>query len=166
MGNEEIFDLYTCDRQPLYKTAKRGSCLLDGEFHLVAMAIMINECNEILITKRSMNKPGAGKWECTAGSVMAGETTKQAIQREVKEEIGIMVEVEDENLIGCFFEEDAIFDIWKIKVQCRIDDLILQSNEVDDARYIKIDDIQTFIDNNPCTSSLYEVSRLYSEGSL
>ena len=163
---EEIFDLYSADRRPLNKVGKRGATFLSGEYHLAVMGILVNGNNELLITRRSENKPGAGKWECTAGSVLAGENTKQAIIREIKEEIGVNVEVHDRDLIGYFFEEDAIFDIWKIAVSFTIEDLVLQRSEVDAARYLKLDELENFVRLNPCTSSLLEAARLHSRDLL
>jgi mutator protein MutT len=128
------------------------------------MAILVNNENEILITKRSKNKPGAGKWECTAGSVLAGETSKDAIRREIREEIGIDIEVRAELPIGEFIEDDAIFDIWKINLRNRIEDLVLQESEVDEARFISVKDIIAFVQANNCASSLREVARLVDSG--
>jgi 8-oxo-dGTP diphosphatase len=164
--NEERFDIYTRDRHSLNKTARRGALLLKDEYHLVVMGILVNEKKELLITRRSKTKPGAGKWECTSGSVLAGETSRDAIRREIKEEIGIAVEAQEEIPIGEFFEDDAIFDIWKINVRAKIGDLVLQESEVDDAKFIRIKDIKDFVQRNPCASSLREVVRLYDDGLL
>jgi 8-oxo-dGTP diphosphatase len=164
--NEERFDIYTRDRRTLNKTARRGSRLRQDEYHLVVMGMLVNSKNEILITKRSQNKPGAGKWECTSGSVLAGETSRDAIQREIKEELGIAIEVKEEIPMGEFFEDDAIFDIWKITVRCGIEDLVLQESEVDEAKIISINDIKAFVQINPCASSLRELARLYDDGLL
>ena len=162
--NVESFDLITKDRVPLNKTAARGSTLRIGEFHLVVMGVLLNERHELLITKRSKDKPGAGKWECTAGSVLAGETGKEAILREIREEIGITIEPGNEEPIGCFYVDDAIFDIWKFSITNRIEDLALQESEVDEAKFIRLSDIHDFIKHNRCASSLLEVPRLYDEG--
>jgi len=162
--NVESFDLITKDRVPLNKTAARGSTLQRGEFHLVVMGVLLNDRNELLITKRSKEKPGAGKWECTAGSVLAGETGKEAILREIREEIGIIIEPGNEETIGCFYVDDAIFDIWKFSITSGLEDLVLQESEVDEARFIHISGIHDFVKNNRCASSLLEVPRLYDEG--
>ncbi len=113
---EELFDICTIDRKQLGITKTRGSKLLENEYHVVVMAIMIRPDGKILITKRSSNKIAAGKWECTAGSVIAGENSKEAIRREVIEEVGIKTTIEDEDPISYYLEDDAIFDIWKIEI--------------------------------------------------
>ena len=115
----EYFDLCTIDRKPLDKKVQRGTKLNKNEYHLVVMAIMLNEKNEVLLTRRSNNKIAGGLWECTAGSVLAGENSRNAIIREVKEEIGINVKVFG-NPITSYSEKDALFDIWMIQINNKI----------------------------------------------
>lgn len=119
---EECFDVCTIDRKPLGKICVRGSRLNVNEYHIVAMAILINEQGEVLLTKRSKNKTAAGMWECTAGSVLTGEESKEAIIREVKEELGITVEMKGKSISG-YIENDAIFDLWMVNdIEYTMDD--------------------------------------------
>lgn len=159
----EYFDLYTIDRKPLEKISARGNRLNKNEYHIVVMAILINTQGEVLLTKRSKNKIAAGFWECTAGSVLAGENGKEAIAREIKEEIGINVQITD-NPISEYFEDDAIFDLWVININISIDDLILQTEEVDEAKYVTLKDIQNIINSGIAAKSLSELIRLNNIG--
>ena len=161
----EKFDLVSANRKLLGRTAERGSKLANGEYHVVAMALMVNPDEKILITKRSNSKPALGKWECTAGSVVAGETSKDAIIREIKEEIGIYVDIFEENPIRSFFDEDAIFDIWEIPITSDIEELVLQADEVDDARYVTIEEIELIVESNQGTSALKEILKVLQEKS-
>ena len=57
-------------------------------------AAIINNKGQILITKRGKKaKNERGKWEIPGGSVEFGETLEKAIKREIKEELGIEIEV-------------------------------------------------------------------------
>ena len=58
-------------------------------------AVIVNE-GKILLEKRK-NAPGKGKWSIPGGLVELGESTEQAVIREVKEETGL--EVEEPRLI-------------------------------------------------------------------
>ena len=127
------------------------------------MAILINDDGEILLTKRSRHKIAAGKWECTAGSVLAGETSRDAIVREVKEEIGISP-IFAEEPVSEYLEDNAIFDIWVGKVNHQIADLLLQEEEVDEAMYATLDDVKKIIEEDQGTKSLGEVVRLDNRG--
>jgi NADH pyrophosphatase NudC (nudix superfamily) len=161
---EEIFDVCTITRQPLGKTCIRGNKLGENEYHIVVMAVLSNEKGEILLTKRSKNKIAAGKWECTAGCVIAGEKSKDAIIREIKEEIGIMVNIENIEPVRSYIEDDALFDIWPIKTNCEVDKLVLQKSEVDEAKYATISPIKEIINSGEATKSLYEIVRLCENG--
>lgn len=59
-----------------------------------AGAVIINENGEILLTKRSQNaKNEKGKWESPGGAVEFWETREDAVKREIKEELGIEIEI-------------------------------------------------------------------------
>ena len=57
----------------------------------VAVAIIINSNNEILISRRSENQHQGNKWEFPGGKVEEGESVEQALSREIKEELGIEI---------------------------------------------------------------------------
>lgn len=59
-------------------------------------AIIFNNQGKALLTKRGrLSRNQVGKWEFPGGGVEFGETLTQAIVREVKEELGIIVEPVD-----------------------------------------------------------------------
>ncbi|WXU00487.1 MAG: Thiamine-phosphate synthase [Catillopecten margaritatus gill symbiont] len=53
------------------------------------VGILRNENNEILIAERRADQFMAGFWEFPGGGIEVGETQKQALTRELKEELGI-----------------------------------------------------------------------------
>lgn len=61
----------------------------------VVAAVITNENNEILIARRAAHKSQAGKWEFPGGKVEKGEDHKTALQRELKEEFSIEVEIRE-----------------------------------------------------------------------
>ena len=79
---KEEWDLYTREGLPLGEKALRGDALPFGAFHLVVMALIVNDRKELLMTRRSAEKLAwPGLWECTAGSVLAGESSGEEIGR-------------------------------------------------------------------------------------
>lgn len=57
-------------------------------------AVIFNEEGKLFITLRGKEaKNERGKWEIPGGSVEYGETFAQAIKREIKEEIGVAIEI-------------------------------------------------------------------------
>jgi 8-oxo-dGTP diphosphatase len=161
--NEEYFDIYSIDKKPLGRISKRGNQLPNGEYHFVVLAIIVNH-NKLLITRRSLSKKGApGKWECTAGSVLAGESCLSAIKREVFEEVGIPIET-IELLIHTYIEDDAIFEFYLVNTNYSISDLKLDENEVDKAMYVNKNQLEDLIKNDMATLSIIEVYQLINCG--
>ena len=59
----------------------------------VAVAILQTPDGSILLAQRPTGKDYAGYWEFPGGKVEAGETARDALQRELREEIGIEIEI-------------------------------------------------------------------------
>jgi len=57
----------------------------------VAVGIIERDNGDILIAKRLEHLHQGGKWEFPGGKVEAGETTMQALTRELREEVAITV---------------------------------------------------------------------------
>lgn len=62
---------------------------------LVVAAVLISEKGEVLLAQRPEGKRLAGKWEFPGGKIEDGETPETALVRELHEELGIEVRVED-----------------------------------------------------------------------
>src|SRR3989344_1917040 len=62
---------------------------------IAALGIIINDEGQFLITLRNDpdNPRAHHKWEIPGGGVEDGETIEQAVVREVKEEIGVVIEL-------------------------------------------------------------------------
>lgn len=64
--------------------------------HIVTsvVAVILNDDREVLLTKRNV-PPFQGEWVMPGGKIDLGEPIIKAIEREVMEEVGLQVEVED-----------------------------------------------------------------------
>jgi len=60
------------------------------------VAAIIRRDKKILITRRQDHVHLAGLWEFPGGKVEDGESLRSALQREIREELGVDVGVEDE----------------------------------------------------------------------
>ena len=89
----EFWDIYDADKKPTGRTMKRNDwCLKDGEYHLTVLGVVARPDKTFLITKRVMTKAWApGWWEVSGGAAQAGEESREAVLREVKEETGMTV---------------------------------------------------------------------------
>lgn len=90
---QEYWDIYDSNKQPTGRTMKRNDWILqDGEYHLTVLGIVQHTDGRYLITRRVMTKAWApGWWEVSGGAAIAGESSEEAVFREVKEETGIDV---------------------------------------------------------------------------
>jgi 8-oxo-dGTP diphosphatase len=59
---------------------------------LVAACALIDADGRVLIAERPAGKPMAGLWEFPGGKVHAGERPEDTVIRELKEELGIIVQ--------------------------------------------------------------------------
>ena len=64
----------------------------DRHWVQVAVGVLVRPDDAFLLTSRPTGKAYAGYWEFPGGKLEAGETVEQALQRELKEEIGIDIE--------------------------------------------------------------------------
>jgi 8-oxo-dGTP pyrophosphatase MutT (NUDIX family) len=89
----EYWDIYNEEKKRTGRTMKRNDwCLKAGEYHLTVLGIVAHKDGRFLITKRVMTKAWApGWWEVSGGAAMAGEDSKDAVLREVREETGLDV---------------------------------------------------------------------------
>ncbi len=92
----ELWDIYDADKKPTGRTMKRNDWRLkDGEYHLTVLGVVKKPDGRFLITQRVMTKAWApGWWEVSGGAVKAGESSEEAVIREVSEETGL-------DLSGC-----------------------------------------------------------------
>ena len=90
----EMVDLYDENRLPLGRTAERYAPKGEGEYRVVVHICVFDSRGRLLIQQRSREKavwPEA--WDVSAaGGVDAGETSRQAAEREFREELGVALE--------------------------------------------------------------------------
>jgi 8-oxo-dGTP diphosphatase len=64
----------------------------------VAVAIITDEKNRVLIAQRPLHAPHGGLWEFPGGKLEPGEAAEHALVREIREEIGL--EIRECQLLG------------------------------------------------------------------
>ncbi len=108
MSGTERFDIYDGNKQLTGRTMERaGSFLKEGEYCLIVLCILTRPDGRFLITKRAMDKHWApGAWEVPGGGVQAGETSEEAVVREVREETGLDIREAKVRLIDSYSNVD------------------------------------------------------------
>lgn len=146
----EYWDLYDAKRRPLGKTMVRNDWpMCRGEFHLSVLGVIRRPDGRFLISRRAMDKDWApGWWEVPGGGVMAGESSAQAVCREVKEETGLDVRPEECRLILSYCREDGhqgnnyIVDCYRIDKDFDADDVAIQQEEATGFQLASLDKIK------------------------
>jgi 8-oxo-dGTP pyrophosphatase MutT (NUDIX family) len=113
-------------------------CLKEGEYHLTVLGIVARKDGRFLITKRVMTKAWApGWWEVSGGAAMAGEDSKDAVLREVKEETGLDVSGWDGGYLFTYKRENPgegdnyFVDVYRFTADFDEADIHLQEEETD-----------------------------------
>lgn len=82
----------------------------------VAVGVIQNSNHEVLLAQRKSGTHQAGKWEFAGGKVDPGETSRNALTRELHEELGIDVKsaVPLIRIHHQYTEYKVILDVWKV----------------------------------------------------
>jgi 8-oxo-dGTP diphosphatase len=106
------------------------------------VAAIIRKNGQILITQRPDSVHLARLWEFPGGKVEAGESLDSALRREIREELGIEIRVNDE-----FFTVDHDYPTKSVRLHffnCTILEGEAQQLEVADLRWVNPQDLVTY----------------------
>ena len=148
----EYWDIYDENKQPTGRTMKRNDwCLKDGEYHLTVPGVVARPDGTFLITKRVMTKAWApGWWEVSGGGVQAGESSEEAVRREVKEETGLDVRNAEGGYAFTYKrvnpdEGDNYFvDVYRFVMDIDEKDVSFQEAEIDGHMFATREQIESF----------------------
>ena len=148
---EELIDIYDEDGLPTgVAVPRKGTFLHEGQFMLYVLAIVRDRQGDYLIIRRALDKRWApGQWEVPGGGVHAGETSAQAVVREVHEEVGL--DVSGPPLMPVFSYKNVdlergdnyLVDIYHFETDATRQDVVLQQSEAIDCTFASWDDICT-----------------------
>lgn len=146
----ELWDIYDAEKKRTGRTMKKNDwCLKEGEYHLTVLGIVMHKDGRFLITRRVMTKAWApGWWEVSGGAAQAGEDSKEAVLREVREETGLDVKnweggylfsYKRENLEG---GDNYFVDIYRFQGDFEESDIHIQEAETDGYRLATLKEIE------------------------
>lgn len=133
----ELWDIYTKDRIKTGKLHKRGEKLSDEEFHLVVHVCILNNKNQLLIQQRQPFKSGwPNMWDLSVGgSAIAGESSSQAAERELAEELGLKLDLSDVLPQFTTTFRNGFDDYYIVKNDVDLSHIKLQKEEVQAVRW-------------------------------
>ena len=143
----EFNDIYDKNRNITGRVHKRGTPWRFGEYGLVVCVWVYDGRGRILLTRRAKGKSYAGTWENSGGAAQVGESSRQAIVRELYEETGIRAGEEDFELLTTSRERNIFYDHYCLRCQMPLHQIRLQPGETDGVRWATFEEIHELIQN-------------------
>ncbi|MBB5887435.1 NUDIX hydrolase [Lactovum miscens] len=143
----EIWDVYDINRNNTGKTIVRGEKINKGDYHMVATLLIINSDGELLIQQRQSFKAGwPNYWDFTAaGSAVVGESSQEAISRELSEELGLSISFKDTRPYFTINFDGGFDDFYILYQDVDLDSLKLQAEEVQAVKWVSPNELKEMI---------------------
>ena len=144
----ETRDIYDSQRQLTGRIGHRGRPIAANDYHIIVHVCVFHPDGRLLIQQRHPHKRGwSNLWDVTAGgSALEGETSGQAAERELYEELGLSIPLVDKRPDLTINFEDGFDDYFITEASPELEDLTLQPSEVQDVRWATKDEVLHLID--------------------
>lgn len=145
----ENWDILNRNGKPTGRTVSRKCPILRrGEYHLVVHIWTVDGKGRILIQRRSDSKPlMPGEWAATGGAAIAGEASRFAACRELKEELGIDKRRDELVYVTRMIRRNSLLDIYLTFTDCNPEELTLQQDEVAEVKWVSADELAEMVKN-------------------
>ncbi len=145
----ELWDIYDENRVKTGRTIVRGEEMQPGDYHMVVHICIFSSDGKMLIQQRQPFKKGwSGMWDVTVGgSAVSGDTSRTAAVREVKEEIGLDIDLNGVRPVMTVNFERGFDDYYIIEKDVDITVLTLQPEEVKAVKWADCEQICDMIDS-------------------
>ncbi len=162
----EKWDVYDCYKN---KIKSRGTIhstdeLREGEYNLVTATWICNSKGEFLMQRRAADKMYPLVYANHGGRAHAGETSKESMIRELKEEIGVIIGEDELSFLRSFNDHESIFDEYIIYKDISLCDITIDKREVESCAWLSLQEISDMIDNGKCFN--YKNNNLSGESSF
>lgn len=140
----EKWDVYSVDRKKLAKTVTSDDELLKNEYRIIIGVCVFNSSNQLLIQQRqSCKKTWPNMWDITAsGSVISGETSSEAVARELREELGLDISFKDMLPQMSVGFSKGFEDYYFVEADVDINQMVLQKEEVQDVKRATLEEVK------------------------
>ncbi len=129
----EIWDLYDGERQKTGRTMSKSEKFPEGDYRSLRIHVcLFNSKGEMLIQQRDHSKKHWPElWDLTlSGGSIAGENSAKAASREIKEELGLDLDLSNERPVFTMNYDNAFYDYFIIEKDIDIDSVEFKDGEV------------------------------------
>jgi len=142
---KEKRDLYNDKLEKTNLTYYKGDKVPVGYYPMVVMNAIQNSNDEFLMQRRVPRK--GGDWGVTGGHPKSGETCKEGIITEVKEELGI--DISNEKIIefnhGC--DGKDCYRMYYVRLDLDLSELKIQEDELTEVKWFSMNKLQEMVDS-------------------
>ena len=150
----EIIDLYDNTRR-LVCSAERGAEIPSNLNKISVHVWFVNNEKKFLLQQRvATAKKFPNMWGQTGGGAKTGESSWDTCVRESVEELGLMPDRNKSVWVGTFKRPKDFVDVWLVYADSDINDLKLQSSEVQNAKWASLKDIEQMQKNGTFIPSI------------
>lgn len=142
----EYNDIYDIERNLTGRVHLRGTRWKKGEYGLVVCVWVYDGKGKLLLTRRAPEKTFPGTWENSGGAAKAGETSLQAIVRELWEETGIRAKPGEFELLGSGRDGNTHYDYYCLLAPVPIEKVVLLPGETDAAQWVSFAQVHQMIE--------------------
>ena len=141
----EYNDIYNENGQLTGRVHRRGTPWHHGEYGLVVCVWVYDGSGNVLLTRRAKGKSFAGTWENSGGAAKAGETSRQAIARDLFEETGIRAEEGEFEYLCSDKDSHTLYDFYCLKRTVPLEQIVLLPSETDGAKWASFPQVHDMI---------------------
>ena len=170
---EEFLEVYSPEGTKTGQKKSKSEIHRKGLFHSTVHVWIFTKEGNILIQKRSKKKElNPGVWDVSvAGHVKFNENIKKAAKRETLEETGININTKDLLKIGVYRSinihptaiDKEFFHTYILKIDKNSINLDFKNNEVDDLKFISIEEMESLIKEENNKIFIGENRKYYSD---
>ena len=148
----ELLDLYNDNGKPIQRTVVRGEKFTYGNI-MLSIVFIKNSSGKYLIQKTSKEKGSI--FSSTGGHVIHGESGLETILREIKEELGIMVDSNALQFISLVKhpKRPCIINLYLLNMDLDVKNLKLQYEEVAKVYWLDENEILKLIEDDKFLTS-------------
>jgi len=150
---KELLDIWDASGKPTGQVLEKSIAHQKGLFHPTVHVWFYTSAPSLLLQKRGSNKETfPNLWDVSvAGHVSSGESILDGALREIKEEIGLQLKLDDlllidvrkninqfsNGIIDCEFQH-----VFLSELKTGVKDLVIQKEEVDDVRLFSFEEMK------------------------